>query len=67
MQPDYVPEKQDFYKDDENEGPQHILNDATGFSTSYISWDKQNTGTENMKGYRVEMLQWCRHKIISAG
>jgi nicotinamidase-related amidase len=36
MQPDYVPEKQDFYKDGENEGPQHIPNDATGFSTSYI-------------------------------
>jgi hypothetical protein len=35
-QSDYVPEKQDFYKDDKNEGPQDIPNDATAFSTSYI-------------------------------
>ena len=46
----------------------HIPNDATAFSTSYIPWDKQNIGTEtNMKGCWVEMLQWCRHQIISAG
>jgi len=48
MQPDYVTEKQDFYKDDENVGPQHIPNDATAFSTSYTPWEKQTLGQKTI-------------------